>query len=482
MIDLSRLENYRENNRIEAKKSLGGFPQSVWETYSAFANTLGGIILLGVEEYRDKTLHPVNLPAPEKLVEEFWRVVNDRTKVSVNILSSDNIRIEECEGNRIILITVPRAERYDKPVYIGGNPLTGSYRRNGEGDYRCDKEEIEGMLRDAAAYSNDGIVFQDLSLDALCADSVKNYRTRMKSTRPGHIFEGLEDTEFLYRIGGAARDGSGKAHPTAAGLLMFGYEYEIVKKYPDYFLDYREKTGNEITFRLCSSSGEWSGNVYDFYFLLYNKVTRDITNAYGKDKIGRVVDTPVHTALREALANCLVNADYNGRQGVVIEKKSDEITFANPGGFRLDIERAKIGGVSDPRNAGLTKMFNLISVGDRTGSGIPAIFSAWQKLGLPPPEIDELFDPERTVFTLPLTKFLPKREQPHADDKWIRREAQKESILQYLTDSVQADFASLSAFLKLPESEMEKLLLEMVQGGVISEIADGDRKIYKLKQ
>ena len=71
MIDLNNLETYRENNRIEAKKALGGLPHSIWETYSAFANTLGGVILLGVEEYRDKTLHTVDLPDPEKLVKEF---------------------------------------------------------------------------------------------------------------------------------------------------------------------------------------------------------------------------------------------------------------------------------------------------------------------------------------------------------------------------------------------------------------------------
>ena len=71
MIDLNKLGQHRENNRIEAKKALGGLPHSIWETYSAFANTLGGLILLGVEEYADKSLHAVNLPDPEKLVKEF---------------------------------------------------------------------------------------------------------------------------------------------------------------------------------------------------------------------------------------------------------------------------------------------------------------------------------------------------------------------------------------------------------------------------
>ena len=72
MIDLNNIQKYQENNRIEAKKAMGGLPHSLWETYSAFANTMGGVILLGVEERKDKSLHPVDLPDPQKLVEEFW--------------------------------------------------------------------------------------------------------------------------------------------------------------------------------------------------------------------------------------------------------------------------------------------------------------------------------------------------------------------------------------------------------------------------
>ena len=89
--ELDFLQEYREDNRIEAKRAQGGLPHSLWETYSAFANTLGGVILLGVAEGADKSLYSVPLFDPQELVDEFWDMVNDPTVVSANILQPEDV-------------------------------------------------------------------------------------------------------------------------------------------------------------------------------------------------------------------------------------------------------------------------------------------------------------------------------------------------------------------------------------------------------
>ena len=137
MIDLNHIARYQENNRIEAKKAAGGFPHSLWETYSAFANTIGGLILLGVEEARDKTLRVTGIPDGPGYVRLFWQTVQDPAKVSANILQPQDVTLHTIAGKEVLVISVPQAERHQRPVYIGDSPFTGAYRRDGEGDYHC---------------------------------------------------------------------------------------------------------------------------------------------------------------------------------------------------------------------------------------------------------------------------------------------------------------------------------------------------------
>ena len=143
----TELAGYRENGYVEAKEALGGLPESLWETYSAFANAKGGVILLGVGENPDHSFRILELLDPEGLLEEFWAILRNPEYVSVNLLKEEDVQVLREEGKCIIAIFVPEAPPEQKPVHLLRDPWRHSYRRVGEADKRCSREEVEQMLK-----------------------------------------------------------------------------------------------------------------------------------------------------------------------------------------------------------------------------------------------------------------------------------------------------------------------------------------------
>lgn len=407
MIDLTNILGKNENHLIEAKSAKGGFPDSFWETYSAFANTDGGTILLGVEETNDHRLYMQDgLKDVEKTKDTFWNLVNNRQKISHNIMTNSMVYPAKLEGKDILVVEVPRAERMIRPVYKGQDPRGGTFQRWGEGDHLCSGEEISAMLRDASSSPLDAQPIKEMDMSVFCEESVDGYRNVFKSTNPHHIWNKLDNEMFLRRIKAVAMADDGCYHPTEAGLLMFGYEYEITSRFPQYFLDYQEdRVMVGVTRwkdRITSTSGDWSGNLFDFTFKVLPKLQSDLKVPFVLKGMQRVDDTPVHKILREAVVNTLTNADYWGRRGVVISKNKDGFTFANPGGMRISKTEAIEGGVSDPRNSTILKFFSLIRFGERAGSGLNGIMQVWKKVYHTEANISETQDEvARTVLTLP---------------------------------------------------------------------------------
>lgn len=235
------LAELREDNKLEYKSAKGGFPRSFWETYSAFANTDGGTIVLGAAEGADGLPVPSGVKAPDKLVKELWDGLNNRKKTSANILLDSDVTVEDVEGFPVILVRVPRAARELKPVFINNDMLGGSYRRNGEGDYHCSRREINALVRDSFPSDDDKRVLPNISLDALDAETIRAYRQVFDDLRRGHPWTKLANEEFLVRLQAIGRsEEDDLLHPTHAGLLMFGQDWRITEEYPEYFLDCRQ--------------------------------------------------------------------------------------------------------------------------------------------------------------------------------------------------------------------------------------------------
>ena len=178
------------------------------------------------------------------------------------------------------------------------------------------------------------------------------------------------------------------------------------------------------TDRIQSSSGDWTGNVLDFFFRVNGKIAKDIKTPFKLDGITRVDDTPVHKAVREALVNCLVNTDYFLPCGVVVRKEIDKLVIENPGSIRTGKKQMLRGGISDPRNKILMKMFNMIGMGERAGSGIPDIYQIWEDEGWVTPIVEEAYNPDRTSLSL---EFVKKQAKKASGENKRRKQAEKTS-------------------------------------------------------
>ena len=473
LFDLSNSDKYKEDNCREVKKAEGGLPIALWESYSSFANSNGGVIILGVGERQDGTWYTTGLKNADKLKRNFWNTIHDTKKVSINLLSDKNVESYEVNGDTILVIYVPRAKREQKPVYINNDLFGGCYRRDWEGDYHCSKAEIKGMLRDAADETEDMKIVEQFDISAIDTESLKGFRNHHKSYRPEHVFNNLSDDEYLERIGAVGFGEDGKLHPTTAGLLMFGEEYHIVREFPEYFLDYREMLDPTIrwTDRLQSSSGDWSGNVFDFFFRVNSKIAKDIKKPFKLEGITRVDDTPVHKAVREALVNCLVNTDYFLPCGVVIKKEDDKLVIENPGSIRTGKKQMLRGGISDPRNKTLMKMFNMIGIGERAGSGIPDIYQVWENEGWPMPVVEESYNPDRTRLSLEFAKQANKTSEQNKrtkqanktskQNKHRKTEENYQLIRKYLKENGLSKTTDIAQAIGLSPARTRAILKEM---------------------
>lgn len=407
-----------EGSEIEYKSAKGGFPKSFWETYSAFANTEGGLIVLGVKE-EDGTFIPDGLPAKQiqKFRQDFFSTQNNRGKVSTDLLNEGQVRalpVPDEADQYVLAFDIPRANREQMPVHIGTDPFSGTYKRRDEGDYKCDRDAVRRMIADSnanAPVDSKILVGFDFQED-IDPKSLQQYRQLMSSRTPTHPWLAENDLGLLRKLGGYRRDRQTRQEGlTLAGLLMFGKTEAIQDNdcAPHYFLDYRETLSPESDIRwidrLCPD-GTWEANLFQFYRQVWPRISAGLPRPFQLKSGQRQDETPAHVALREAFINSLIHADYSAPGSLVSIRQPQGFQFTNPGTLLVSVRQYYDGGTSICRNKSLQRMFSLIGGAEQAGSGAGKIMSGWASHQWMRPYLDVKDQPDRIVLELEMESIL----------------------------------------------------------------------------
>lgn len=415
--ELKRLLSQRENCEIEYKTAKGGFPnKAFWPTYSSFGNTNGGVVVLGVKEVDSMpVVDNLTEDEVEKLKRDYWSTLNDGQKVNCVLTFEEDVKSYELEGGAWVLaIRIPRADYYQKPIYLNGNPMIGTYKRRNEGDFHCTEAEVRQMMSDANLQRStaDARILRNFTMEDIDQSSLAMFRREFRAAKGNHAWVDLSDIEFLKRIGGYRVDRvTGEEGFTVAGMLMFGKEDSITDAEcaPDFFVDYREHLteidGERWSDRIYPN-GRWNANLYLFFVKVLDRLYDALPNPFrlAADGKTRLEYTSAHIAVREALANSIIHASYTQKGNIVVERWKDRIEVSNPGNMLVSVKQFYIGQQSICRNNCLQKMFVALGIGEKAGSGADTIVKGWIDNEWEKPLIEEQYDPDRVRMVLKFTK------------------------------------------------------------------------------
>ena len=133
--------------------------------------------------------------------------MNNRQKVSANLLTDAQVREIQIEGRTVIVVEIPRAARKQRPVYLTTNPFSGhTYRRLNDGDRPLPDDEVKRMLAEQVEDSRDDRILRGYEMEDIDSGTFRAYRQVFANREPGHPWNAVGDREFLRQIGGWRKD------------------------------------------------------------------------------------------------------------------------------------------------------------------------------------------------------------------------------------------------------------------------------------
>ena len=376
---------------FEVKSAVGGLPKNIWETVSAFANCSGGWIVLGVSQ-SGKKFEIEGVKNPEKLEQDFVTVL--RSKNKFNVLIAPKCCKYNIEGKILLAFFISSSET--KPVYF--NSLINTFIRTGSGDQRATESEINALLRDQLFGVMSARPVERTTLDDLNRTTLFRYRDYMARMNPSMIYNAMPESEFLARL--QIVEGE---HLTYGGLLFMGKILAINQTFPDFRVDLLEVPGRSYaeattryTFRL-----EEQENLWEYYFAIIERLKRQVDMPFKMNDMGFAYeDSPQFNAIREALVNMLMHADYFSTMRPRVRVFTNRIEFGNPGAFPLPVSEFLKKDISLPRNPVLAKLFRSVKLAENAGLGFDKMLK-WEVETNTKIEFDATLDMSILTFFLP---------------------------------------------------------------------------------
>lgn len=143
---LSKLRRQKNDDAsYEAKRSEKELPKNIWDTVSAFANTRGGIILLGVDEKNN--FSTVDGFDQNKICAQFCAGMEEGSSAAkVHPIPAFSVERLEIDEKPVLVIAIGELGPDQKPCYVTSKGISkGSFKRIDDGDLHLTLNEIYSL-------------------------------------------------------------------------------------------------------------------------------------------------------------------------------------------------------------------------------------------------------------------------------------------------------------------------------------------------
>ena len=440
-MDLLELLRRPEGKTLEYKRDLSSH-EGVLKTLVAFANTAGGAVVIGVENGTRRIVGvPDVLAVEERLANLAVDTIRPRLAPDIEILPWRRLHV-------LVAQVYPSAAR---PHYLERlGPDDGVFIRVGSTNRRADAAQIQELRRYANHGSFDEQPIPELNSEALDFRAASELFAPVRKLTPSSFRNLRVTTKY-------------QEHdvPTVGGYLLFGKDR--FDRFPDAWVQAGRFAGKDRSRLLDSTEIRTHppGAAEEAMRFVQKHMSRETV-------IGPVRHADRWTmplvALREAIVNAIVHADY-AQSGAPIRVAvfDDRIEIENPGLLPLGLTIEDIQkGVSKLRNRVIGRVFHELGLIEQWGSGIQRMTAACREAGLPAPVFEEIGTHFRVVLSsVPVGP--------------VQLDERDRTILQLLKDGRGRSTAQIARVISLSVRATRTRLADLVQRDLVIEVGSGLR-------